>query len=219
VMRAEAIAGGCYAAVRMPALIEAIGHAGPVTVWLGVDVGAKRKGLHAAVVDHGKIQDLAGGLDRNALIELADLHRPAIVAVDSPRRCALEGHTVREEERSLAKLICGIRWTPDERRVRSSDYYAWIVEGLELFEALTARRFQAIEVFPTASFTRWHGARGQRSRSSWSREGLARMALEGMPSRTNQDQRDAVAAAVTARQHSLGRTQLIGEIVVPTDRW
>jgi hypothetical protein len=32
---------------------------------------------------------------------------------------------------------------------------------------------------------------------------------------TNQDQRDAIAAAVTARAHTRGVTELMGEIVVP----
>jgi hypothetical protein len=44
---------------------------------------------------------------------------------------------------------------------------------------------------------------------------LAALGLDGMPARTNQDQRDAIAAAVTARQHTLGMTETMGEIVVP----
>ncbi len=74
-------------------------------------------------------------------------------------------------------------------------------------------------MFPTASWTRWHGARGRRSRAAWSRDGLAAMGLAGVLDRTNQDQRDAIAAAVTARQHSRGQTESIGEIVVPAVRW
>jgi len=35
------------------------------------------------------------------------------------------------------------------------------------------------------------------------RQGLAALGLENVPERTNQDQRDAIAAAMTARQHSL----------------
>jgi predicted nuclease with RNAse H fold len=112
-----------------------------------------------------------------------------------------------------------IRWTPDERRVRASAYYAWVVEGLALFDALAGLGIDTIEVFPTASWTRWHGARGARSRSDWSCEGLSTLGLEDVPRRTNQDQRDAIAAAVTARQHSRGGTKTIGDIVVPAGRW
>jgi hypothetical protein len=39
--------------------------------------------------------------------------------------------------------------------------------------------------------------------------------VAGMPRRTNQDQRDAIAAAVTARQHTQGLTESFGAIVVP----
>jgi len=70
-------------------------------------------------------------------------------------------------------------------------------------------------VFPTASWTRWHGPRGARPRGVWSREALAALGLAGVPARTNQDQRDAIAAALTAREHSAARTEAIGDIVVP----
>jgi predicted nuclease with RNAse H fold len=50
----------------------------------------------------------------------------------------------------------------------------------------------------------------------WTHEALAGMELEGLPSRRiNQDDRDAIAAALTARLHSEGQTTNFGEIVVP----
>jgi hypothetical protein len=58
--------------------------------------------------------------------------------------------------------------------------------------------------------------RGRQSRSAWTRRGLETLQLEGIPTRTNQDQRDAIAAAVTARLHTPGEP--IGDIVVPTER-
>jgi predicted nuclease with RNAse H fold len=171
------------------------------------------------LVDDGRLLALAGGLDVVGVLAVVDAQRPALVGIDSPRRCAPEGHTARDDERMLARAVCGIRWTPDAVAVRSSAYFAWIVHGLELFEALSACGVEAIEVFPTASWTRWHGSRGPRTRAQWSRAGLAAMALDGVPARTNQDQRDAIAAAITARQHSRGATDSIGEIVVPAGRW
>jgi predicted nuclease with RNAse H fold len=192
-----------------------------VARWLGVDVGAKRKGFDIALVDDRRLLALAGGLDRDAVVECVETERPAIVAIDSPRRCAPDGQSARDDERRLARSICGIRWTPDERRVRASAYYAWVVEGLALFDALAGLAglgIDTIEVFPTASWTRWHGARGARARSDWSREGLASLGLKGVPRRTNQDQRDAIAAAVTGRQHTRGGTETIGDIVVPAGR-
>jgi predicted nuclease with RNAse H fold len=192
---------------------------GRVARWLGVDVGAKRKGFDIALVDDRRLLALAGGLDRHAVVQCVATERPAVVAIDSPRHCAPDGQSARDDERRLARSICGIRWTPDQRRVRASAYYAWVVEGLALFDALEGLGCDAIEVFPTASWTRWHGARGTRSRSEWTREAVAALGLEGVPPRTNQDQRDAIAAAVTARQHSRGATERIGDIIVPAGRW
>lgn len=102
--------------------------------------------------------------------------------------------------------------------MHSSAYYAWIIEGLDLFDALAAHNVEVIEVFPTASWSRWQGKRGSQTRATWSRRGLAALGLDGVPARTNQDQRDAIAAAVTARQHTFGLTETLGEIVVPAGR-
>ncbi len=52
--------------------------------------------------------------------------------------------------------------------------------------------------------------------SVWTREALAACELLGVPSRTNQDMRDAIAAALTARDYEQGRCQRFGDIVVPS---
>lgn len=183
--------------------------------WIGVDVGGRRKRFDLAVIDEHSLLALAGGLGLDAIVELVEAQRPVVVGIDGPRCCAPTGQTARAGERALARAICGIRWTPDRSAVEGNPYYAWIVEGLALFEALTDRGFDAIEVFPTASWTRWFGPRGASSRAVWTERGVARLGLEGVPRRTNQDQRDAIAAAATARQHSEGTTEALREIVVP----
>jgi predicted nuclease with RNAse H fold len=190
-----------------------------MAVWVGVDVGGKRKAFDVAVIDDRRVLALQGHVTCGQVVEIVNEHRPAVVAIDSPRSYAPDGQTARDCELRLARAICGIRWTPDARRVHASAYYAWILEGRDLFDALADRGAEVIEVFPTASWTRWHGKRGARTRSAWTREGLAALGLEHVPARTNQDQRDAVAAAMTARQHSLALTETIGEIVVPAGRW
>jgi predicted nuclease with RNAse H fold len=162
---------------------------------------------------------LQGHLTCQQVVDLVLENRPAVVAIDSPRECAPDGQTARDCELQIAKSICGIRWTPDTGHVRANTYYAWIVEGQALFGALTACGVEVIEVFPTASWTRWHGTKGSRTRAAWTRQGLAALGLAGVPARTNQDQRDALAAAMTARQHSLALTETMGEIVVPAARW
>jgi predicted nuclease with RNAse H fold len=190
-----------------------------MALWIGVDVGGKRKGFDAAIIDDRRVLALKGRRTSKQVVDLVTMNPPTVVAIDSPRACAPEGKTAREGELRLARSICGIRWTPDARHVHASTYYAWILEGLALFDALTARGVEVIEVFPTASWTRWHGKRGPRTRAAWSRQALTALGLDGVPARTNQDQRDAIAAAVTARQHTLALTETIGDIVVPAGRW
>jgi predicted nuclease with RNAse H fold len=190
-----------------------------VAVWVGVDVGAKRKGFDVAVIDDRRVLALQGHLTCRQVVDIVLANRSAVVAIDSPGSCAPDGQSARDGELRLARSICGIRWTPDAGRVQASAYYAWIVEGHALFDALAVRGVEVIEVFPTASWTRWHGKRGSRTRAAWTRQGLAALSLECVPARTNQDQRDALAAAMTAYQHSLARTETMGDIVVPASRW
>ena len=185
--------------------------------WVGVDVGGKRKGFDLAVVDDTSVLHLAGRLRCEEVVEIAESVSPVIVAIDSPRVCAPAGATTRDGERALARAVCGIRWTPDIDAVRASPYYGWILEGLKLYRAFDAGGWEVIEVFPTASWTRWHGLRDGRRRSAWSAAALAGLDLAGVPKRTNQDQRDAIAAAVTARAHTFGMTEAFGEIIVPSD--
>jgi predicted nuclease with RNAse H fold len=186
-----------------------------VIVWLGVDVGAARKGFDVALVSDRALLDLRGGLTASEVVGLADARGPQLVGIDSPRSYAPDGETARADERALRRRVCGIRWTPDRAHVQTSDYYAWVRQGLALFAALAAQGHRTIEVFPTASWTRWSGPRAQVSRARWSRAALAQLGLDGLPTRTNQDQRDAIAAAVTARLHTHGLTETFGEIVVP----
>jgi predicted nuclease with RNAse H fold len=184
-------------------------------IWLGIDVGATRKGIDVALIDDRALIELRSHLTVADVVRLAATRAPNITAIDSPRSCAPPGHTSRADERDLNRRVCGIRWTPDLAHVQQSSYYAWVRHGLELFEALNTRGHQTIEVFPTASWTRWCGPRGSTSRALWSRQGLRQLNLAGLPRRTNQDQRDAIAAAVTARAYTQGLTEAIGEIVVP----
>lgn len=186
-----------------------------MTRWLGVDVGGPRKGFDVALVDETALLRLEAGLDVQAVVAIVEETKPGLVAIDSPRAYAPPGETSRASERLLARTVCGIRWTPDEPRVNGNPYYGWVAHGLQLYAALATRSVDVIEVFPTASWTRWCGKRGTRRRSAWSGQGLAALGLAGVPEQTNQDQRDAIAAAVTARLHTNGGTETLGDIVVP----
>jgi predicted nuclease with RNAse H fold len=190
-------------------------------VWAGVDVGGRTKGFDAAVVSRSALLDHARLQTVDATVEWLRGYRPEVVAVDSPCEPAADGETSRECERHLARSVCGIRWTPDRERLDSGNtYYEWIVHGLELYEQLgSTDSWEVIEVFPTASWTRWAGPRGNLDRGAWSRQALDQLGLTGVPSKTSQDTRDAIAAAVTARDFGAGRSDLaFSPIVVPTAR-
>lgn len=183
--------------------------------WVGIDVGGRRKGFDIAVIDERRLVELQRERDPDAVVMIATAVTPALVAMDSPCCGAGEGAAARDGELALNRAVCGIRWTPHLDRMGGNPYYEWITQGLQLYAAFQAAGVATIEVFPTASWTRWQGPRGTRSRAAWSRAGLAETGLDRLPTRTNQDQRDAIAAAVTARLHSQGATESFGEIVVP----
>lgn len=191
--------------------------------WAGVDVGAG-KGFDLAAIDrHG----LVAGPER--ITEIPEVVRwlrqqhPRVVAVDSPRSPAPEGELSRRGERDLVRAgVCGIRYTPNEAELgQNKAYYAWIANGFDLYAAVRRKRsarWQVIECFPTATWSRLGGPRRSRSRARWSREILDGLHLQGLPSRMNQDARDAIGAAVTAKLYDDQRAEAFGEIIVPAIR-
>jgi hypothetical protein len=70
-----------------------------MTVWAGVDVGARRKGFHGAVIDDRRLIDGPLRLPTvQDVVEWLALRRPELVAVDSPREAAPDGGKSRPEE-------------------------------------------------------------------------------------------------------------------------
>jgi predicted nuclease with RNAse H fold len=186
--------------------------------WAGVDVGGSLKGFDAVVLVGSRFEAHRRASDPADVASWLAGYRPTIVAVDSPRTPAEDGRLSRQCERDFAHAgICGIRFTPDRATMsaRVDGYYQWIENGFALYGELASLGLDVIECFPTASWTRWTGPRTPRRRSTWSRAALGDLAVSGIPERTNQDLRDAIAAAVTARQHSEGRTESFGDLVVP----
>jgi predicted nuclease with RNAse H fold len=180
-----------------------------------VDVGGSRKGFDVAVIDGDGHLETRSKLRLPETIAWLRERRPRVVGIDSPSTAAPGAERSRECERRLARSICGIRYTPNlatlhtEHRTR---YYEWINNGLGLYEALNG--WTVIEVFPTASWTRWAGPRPRgTSRAAWTRAALEQLGLSP-PQASSQDIRDAIAAALTARLYPHA-TESFGEIVVP----
>jgi predicted nuclease with RNAse H fold len=176
-----------------------------------------RKGFHCAAIDGDALVVLERLATPNEVAaRLAELE-PTLTAIDSPIGAALDGDRSRIGERELARAdLCNIRFTPDRLGLASNPkYYEWIEHGFELYAACRQKQLAVIECFPTASGTVWAGKRGAARRSQWTREALHRQALSGLPVRMNQDDRDAIAAALTARAHCQHQTVSFGDIVVP----
>lgn len=191
--------------------------------YVGVDVGGARKGFHlCALAGKAIVAGPLQVLDAEEAAAWIAGQGPAVIAVDSPCTSAEAGATSRPGELALNREICGIRWTPERGRLEGNPYYEWIVHGFELYRALenaVASDTVVIEVFPTASWTQWTGKRQGRRRARWTREALSSLGIEQLPQRRlNQDDRDSIAAAVTARQHDEGQTRVFDPIVVPAGR-
>ncbi len=186
---------------------------------VGVDVGGARKGFHVAELDSGTLIGLHRFPTAAGVMDWLRGRQPAAVAIDSPRRSADPGERSREGERKLAREVCGIRWTPEESKLAGNGYYGWIENGLKLYRALEAERpdYDVIEVFPTASFTKWAGPRESQRRAAWTSSAILKLRSGDLPPRRlSQNDRDAIAAAVTARQYEAGDCAMYGDIAVPT---
>lgn len=202
-----------------------------VTRFAGVDVGGRRKGFHIAVIEEksGRLEILDDPVrictPEPAVAFLRELTPPPqVVAVDSPIGPAPRGCKSRPCERKLARSgLCNIRYTPDRDGIDAkSNYYEWIQHGCELYKALReSGSWTVIECFPTASWTRLGDARSRCTRAKWSRDVLQKVlrdqrCLRKIPSRHNQDVRDAIVAAYTAYLDFHGCTDKSFEpIIVP----
>jgi predicted nuclease with RNAse H fold len=195
---------------------------------VGIDVGGKKKGFHACAIDGREI--VAGPTqltDVDTAVAWVRKFTPTTVALDSPFEPAPEGTRSREDEKTLNRAVCRIRWTPDQAGLEGKPYFAWILHGLELYEALRTAipGAERIEVFPTAAWTEWIGPRKKKRRAAWTTAGMETLGnsaldLDDLDSKTgkstlNQDDRDAIAAALVARQYEAGETTAYGKIIVP----
>ena len=173
--------------------------------WAGVDVGGRRKGFHLAVIEGDEVTELEQYPDAQTLADHLIALEPEAVGIDSPSEWAPVGQKSRPAERQFAaRKICGIRYTPDlaTAAAHPGTYYDWIFNGMELWDALRSNRYfqtRLFEVFPTASWTLWHGPRGDRKREEWSQEALEALPLKLPEVKWTQDLRDAVAAAASLR--------------------
>ena len=203
---------------------------------LGIDVGAKRKGLDAVLLDETMVPSEAkrhAGVEEIA--ELIRLVRPDVVAIDSPPAWGRSSGGSRLTEREIRRFGIQSFGTPSDQRKASSAFYDWMRAGFEVFEAAALEGFarygsgsvqgKAIEVFPHATAVVLAGClppRGLskgRAKREWRRSVLRAHGVEteNLPSA---DQVDAALAALTGLYALGGRCfapgdPLEGVIVLP----
>jgi predicted nuclease with RNAse H fold len=184
-------------------------------LWAGIDVGGRRKGFHLALVDAQRLVEGPVPIATpDDAAEWVAAHGACLTAVDSPRRAAPAGQRSRPCERGFS--VCRLRYTPDrEALVAHPTYYEWVLHGFALYRALARRGLDVIECFPTASWTVWGKPRQHRSRAAWSEATLRGLGLAGVPARLNQDERDAIGAALTARSYDPACGCALDDIVIP----
>ncbi|MCB1175290.1 MAG: DUF429 domain-containing protein [Leptospiraceae bacterium] len=127
-------------------------------LYIGIDVGAERKGYHAAILDtQGNIiQDilhfqnpdqLAVQVQRIAKMRQA---RIAVVAIDAPPKSWINARQTRAAEQAVRRAGFRVQWTP--RNAGQSPQ--WMQNGERLWDALRAQlpaSTRLIEGFPTAA--------------------------------------------------------------------
>jgi cupin 2 domain-containing protein len=196
---------------------------GGAPVWAGVDVGGRSKAFHLAFLDEELRVSLGRAASVGECVQVLLGSGTSVVAIDAPSAWALPGERSRPCERWFAGMrLCNIRFTPDgpTATAREDGYYEWVEHGLELWAACRAAGIVAVECFPTASWSAWIGPRGTQSRADWTKRGaaeLARAGLRGGNAARNQDERDAIAAALTAHQldRQSATVETFDDLVVP----
>lgn len=188
---------------------------------LGIDVGAKRKGLDAVLLDDSMVPSEArrhAGLEEIA--ELIRQVRPDVVAIDSPPAWGRSPGGSRLTEQEIRRFGIQSFGTPSDLKKASSVFYDWMRAGFEVFEAAAREGFErygsgrvagkAIEVFPHASAVVLAGclpprgvSRG-RAKREWRRGVLRAQGVE-TDGLLSTDQVDTALAALTGLYALRGR--------------
>ena len=205
---------------------------GDVVTVVGIDVGGRKKGFHGVALRDGAYRERFQSVDAQAMAAwVRRLGAPA-VGVDAPCRFSADGR-MRSAERELARGGIPCFATPSQARARAHGFYAWMLNGMSLYEALSPayRLLDApsrpapservcFETYPQAVACALAGRRlSGRNKRSERRELLeaAGIAADGLGPL---DFVDAALCAVAAHCFVRGRYEALGEaadgfIVVP----
>lgn len=204
----------------------------PDATFIGIDVGASRKGFHAVALKRNNFKrwDPRGHL--KDLVSWCLAQDPQVIAIDAPCGWSATGGS-RHAERSLTLggQILQCFKTPTQEHAKGSPFYDWVRNGQLLYAELQRHGFHlhtglpstigrvVLETFPHAIACALHGRVIPATPKSKNR----RAALELLVHRNalapgsqlpatlpNIDTVDAALCAITARCHALHQTQSFG---------
>ena len=199
-------------------------------VVVGVDVGAKAKGFHAAALLGGQLIGKLATCDPEKIVNWCRSHQASAVGIDAPCQWSLNGGA-RPCECELARLGITSFATPSSTEGRHNPFYQWMVNGADLFHLLSphyrlydggqsSQRPVCFETFPHAIACTLAGRRLSAKQKRTDRRnvlveaGIAADQLETI------DEIDAALCALTAQDFLGGRFKAYGDapegfIIVP----
>lgn len=203
---------------------------------IGIDVGGRKKGLHAVALRGGQYHDKLATCKVDEMVRWCRILGATAIAIDAPCGWSTDGRG-RPAERELMKekIWCFSSPLRSKAIAHPKNYYGWMLFGEELYQALKGthpittvwppvRERYSFETFPHA--ITWHligGNATARKKHVQRRKALQDLGIR-TESMTNIDTLDAALCAYTAHLSTLNKaTHRYGEggtgfIIVPPMR-
>ena len=184
----------------------------------GIDVGGERKGFHAVALLNGAYHSQFSTKDAKMLSQWCrDTIQAQVVAVDAPSQWSREGRP-RPAERMLMQngIRCFSTPTREQAVNHRSNYFGWMLKGMELFEALaeefpvclnlpTTGQRCSFETFPHAITWHLRGGNAKASKKEEQRRALLHQAGISLTELTQMDLVDAALCALTAHHAAMAK--------------
>ena len=191
-------------------------------VVVGVDVGGKAKGFHAAALLGGHLTGKLATREPEEIVDWCRSHKASVVGIDAPCQWSLNGGA-RLCECELARLGIAAFATPSITEGRHNPFYQWMVNGADLFHLLAphyplydARRPSlrpvCFETFPHAIACTLAGRRLSAKEKRTDRRRLLVEAGIAVDQVKKIDEIDAALCALTAQHFLGGRFKAYGDV-------
>lgn len=199
---------------------------------VGIDVGGKRKGLHAVALRGGQYFGRYSSGNAQSVVDWCDEMQASAVGMDAPC-CWSKTGRARAAERELMgeRIWCFSTPTRVVAESHPTDYFRWMLSGAELYGLLTVQyplldeqrlieRPVCFETFPHAITCALLGRVTSAKRKGTERRDILRAAGVDTVELTNIDWVDAALCALTAHQFLAGNFKTYGDekegfVVVP----